>query len=299
MNNTSNINFIEKEQMGALSRIFNSDDFKSDLKQIEAFIQNNYEELHFMWGIKNKLKIAAERLVRFHIWKHSGLTHIYHTPLSSDVAYILNDCVMNIDCKTIDSAGNKNDRKFIQFEPNQVNFENIPLHPCQIELPNGSKISFEGFEFHPRLEKTFNGKPVLSFFIFINYRDDGDNFYIEGTEICCMPHNQIVSDEFESNIISGFKTYRYLKKLQAEKIDKSLLPRKEPKSNWIKFRNSKRYYDDKGTHPFDPKKLLIWGWESNHWNVCLGGHTTRVLKEKIKKRHTEKGREWMGWEKIK
>ena len=99
-----------------------------------------------MWGIKNKLKLAAERLVRFHIWKHSGLTQLYHTPLSSDVAFILNDCVMNIDCKTIDSAGNSSDRKFIQFEPNQANFENIPLHPCQIHLPNGSNIFFEGFE---------------------------------------------------------------------------------------------------------------------------------------------------------
>ena len=111
-----------------------------------------------------------------------------------------------------------------------------------------------------------------------------------------MPHNKIVEEEFESNIIFGFKTYRYLKKLQAEKINNNLVPKKDPRSNWVKFRNAKRYYDSSGMHPFNNKKLLIWGWESKNWNVCLGGHTTRVRKDKIKKRHTDEGTEWNGWE---
>ena len=295
MDNNQSINSTESFHMDSLVRIVKSSAFKEDLKKIERFIQSNYKKLHFQWGIKNKLKLAAERLVRFHIWHSYGLVSLYNTPLSSDVAFILDDCVMNIDCKTVDSAGNSHDRKSICFEPSQANFSNVPLNTC--EIPEVPHLFFEGYEFHAQLAKAHNGLPVLSFFIFINYRDDGDNFSIEGTEICCLPHHQIVKEEFESNIIQGFKTYRYLKTLQAEKIDKNLLPRKEPKSNWIKVKigRAKRYYDNKGAHPFDPDKLLIWGWESKQWNVCLGGHTTRVRKEKIKKRINANGIEWLGW----
>jgi len=282
--------------MEGLIRTINSDEFRSDLAEIEEFIQSNYDKLHFMWGIKNKLKIAAERLVRFHTWRANHFSKLYNTPLSSDVAYIINDSVINIDCKTVDFEGNKNDRKYIQFEPNQANFRNVPLKAC--EIPNVPDVYFEGYEFHPQLARMHGNKPVLSFFIFINYRDDGNSFNIEGTEICCLPHDEVVRQQFESNIIFGFKTYKYLKKMQAEKIGSNLIPTKNVRPNWIKFPvgATERYYDDSGPHPFDENKILIWGLESNYWNVCLGGHTTRVLKEKIKKRKTDSGHDWCGWE---
>ena len=107
------INGIERYQMEALVRILKSPQFKKDLKSVESYIQVNYDKLHFHWGIKNKLKLAAERLIRFHIWKNMPGVDLYNTPLSSDVAFIMNDCVLNIDCKTIDLSGNPNDRKYI------------------------------------------------------------------------------------------------------------------------------------------------------------------------------------------
>ena len=60
---------IERFQIDTLRRVVESQNFKSDLNEIESFIQSNYDKLHYHWGIKNKLKLAAERLVRFHIWK--------------------------------------------------------------------------------------------------------------------------------------------------------------------------------------------------------------------------------------
>jgi len=290
------INGIERYQMEALVRILKSPQFKKDLKSVESYIQVNYDKLHFHWGIKNKLKLAAERLIRFHIWKNMPGVDLYNTPLSSDVAFIMNDCVLNIDCKTIDLSGNPNDRKYIQCEANQANFENINLQKTNI---SGTNLIFEGYTFYPMLEKFHENKPVLSFFIFINYHDDGTGFEIKELEICCLPHNEIVSDEYNSNLISGYKTYKYLKEMQAEKFDAYYLPTKRIDPNWIEFKigQTKRYYDNKMTHPFDSNKLLIWGLEGKHWQVVIGGHTIRVPKKSIENRK-DRAADWKGWIKI-
>jgi hypothetical protein len=290
------INVIERYQMEALIRILNSPQFSKDLKSVESYIQQNYEKLHFHWGIKNKLKLAAERLVRFHIWKHMPGVDLYNTPLSSDVAFIMNDCVLNIDCKTIDLSGNPNDRKYIQCEANQANFENIDLQKVKV---TGTSINFEGYTFYPMLEKFFDNKPVLSFFIFINYHDNGKGFEIKELEICCLPHNEIVIQQYSSKLISGFKTYKYLKEMQAEKYDKYYLPSKNIKPHWIEFKigKTKRYFDDRMKHPFDSNKLLVWGFEGNQWQVVIGGHTIRVPKKLIENR-IDRNSSWKGWVKI-
>ena len=93
---------IERFQMDTLRRVIESQNFKSDLNEIESFIQSNYDKLHYHWGIKNKLKLAAERLVRFHIWKSYPLVNLYNTPLSLMWHLFSMIVSMNIDCKTID-----------------------------------------------------------------------------------------------------------------------------------------------------------------------------------------------------
>ena len=50
-------------------------------------------------------------------------------------------------------------------------------------------------------------------------------------------------------------------------------------------------------HPFDPKKLLIWGLEGKHWQVVIGGHTIRVPKKSIENRN-DRNSKWKGWVKI-
>lgn len=291
------INSLERHQMDNLVRIIKSDSFKKNLKEIENYIQLNYEKLHYQWGIKNKLKLAAERLVRFHIWKNSSLVDLYNTPLSSDVAFILDDCVMNIDCKTIDLNGNKNDINYIQCEQNQANFENKPLNGCFIKEVN---LEFGGYKFFPILEKFHNSKPVLSYFIFINYNDDGISFKIKGLEICCLPHNDVVKNNFDSDIIQGYKTYKYLKELQAEKFDSYYIPKVNPMEHWIEFKTgkTKRFYDNKMSHPIDSTQPLVWGLVGGKWHVVIGGHTIRVRKSKIKDRIDDHSNPWLGWRKI-
>ena len=46
---------ISKISNGEFERIIKSDKFKTDLKEIESYIQTNYQKLHYHWGIKNKL----------------------------------------------------------------------------------------------------------------------------------------------------------------------------------------------------------------------------------------------------
>jgi hypothetical protein len=290
------INGIERYQMEALIRILKSTQFLNDLKIIESYIQVNYDKLHLHWGIKNKLQLAAERLIRFHIWKHMSAVDLYNTPLSSDVAFIMSDCVMNIDCKTIDLSGNKNDRNYIQCEANQANFENIKLQKAEIL---GTGLTFEGYSFYPMLEKFHDGKPVLSFFIFINYHDDGNSFTIKDLEVSCLPHNEVVVDEYGSKLITGFKTYGYLKKKQAIKFNNYYVPSKVIKPNWVEFKTGKlkRYYDPSMKHPFDQNKLLIWGLIGKGYQVVIGGHTIRVPKKKIENRK-DRNTDWKGWVKI-
>ena len=291
------IRSIERYQMDTFERIIKSRQFKLDLKEIEVYIQNNYQKLHYHWGIKNKLKLAAERLVRFHIWKNSNMVDLYNTPLSSDVAFILNDCVINVDCKTIDLDGNSGDKIYIQCEQNQANFENVNLNSSTIASTD--KV-YEGASFYPILEKFYKGLPVLSYFIFINYRDDGTNFKLEGLELCCLPHDEVVSSEYNSDIIKNFKTYKYLNENQAMKFDSYYSPVQNKKPHWFEFNSgqTKRYYDSNKMHPLDNNKLLIWGKIGKLYTVVIGGHTIRVRKSVIEDRIDDHNNKWKGWIKV-
>lgn len=284
------INAIEKFHFDNFTRIVQDRNFRSDLDSIENYIITNYDKLHFHWGVKNKIKLAAERLVRFHVWKNSGLTDLYKTPLSSDVAYEIGDCIINLDCKTIDLEGNSSDIPYIQCEPNQANFENIPLFPTL--LPNGK--NFRGFKFYPMLEKYNKEKPVLSFFVHIIYMDNGEDFRIDRIELICLPHHEVVKNQFESNIIQGFKTYDYLGDKRSMKFGDYYKPKINIQDHWDEFNigRATRYYDKHKPNPVNGEPL-IWGKVDKKYKIINGGHTIRIRKELIKRR-TINGNPWSG-----
>ena len=47
-----NIRDLESWHMNHLTRIVKSQRFSEDLNEIESYIVNNYEKLHYHWGLK-------------------------------------------------------------------------------------------------------------------------------------------------------------------------------------------------------------------------------------------------------
>lgn len=117
---------IEKDYFDKLDKIISSPVFQDDLRSIEEEIQLNYTKLASTWNLKNKLKVAAERLIRHHVYKSlmSEIVGIYESPISSDLGIVFKNCVLCIDSKTLDTKGNAQDIRYTSVEPNQTSFDN-------------------------------------------------------------------------------------------------------------------------------------------------------------------------------
>ena len=205
---------LEKKYFDILYSLFTSASFIKDLKLIEKEIQKNYNFLTKVWDEKNKIKIPAERLTRFYIYRYLSdiILNVYPSPVSSDIAFITKDAVINIDVKTLDYKGNKGDINNLQFESNQSSFHNINLDTDPNIKNSGIKVETllpEEFSFN-------NGQllPVLTYFLVIVYKDDSKKFQLYRGDsfntiyLKCLP-NGILSPLFDYDLISNFKTYSY------------------------------------------------------------------------------------------
>lgn len=201
---------LEKKYFDFIDSIISSSKFISDLKNIEFSIQSNYSYLSNTWNLKNKLKIPAERLLRYHIIKNDIVCGFYPSPISCDLAVEVKDAILNIDIKTIDVIGNSGDITTIQFEHNQTSFKNKKV------LGSGN---FEGFEIKSNLPTIdpITRKPLLTYLVKIIYSDNGRAFNIfENNEypfmtITCLPNGEL-SSLFDNNLFSNAKNYNYFKK---------------------------------------------------------------------------------------
>lgn len=207
---------LEKKYFDILWSIFSSDNFKNDLIIIEENIQNNYLFLERTWKLKNKLKIPVERLARQYIYKELAkhIKGIYPSPVSSDIAFITEDAVVNLDVKTLDINGNKNDICYLQFENNQSTFENINLDADPQIYNSGVRV--ECILPQEYVYKNDN-KIMLTYFLVIVYNDDSKSFNLSNNNIYptiqlkCLP-NGLISTLFDKDIVQNFKTYKYFKK---------------------------------------------------------------------------------------
>ena len=59
---------LEKKYFDLLWKLFTAENFINDLKSIEKDIQNQYNHFQNNYKIKNKLKIAAERVTAQYIY---------------------------------------------------------------------------------------------------------------------------------------------------------------------------------------------------------------------------------------
>lgn len=307
---------LEKKYFDQLENIITSKDFLSDLKNIERETKTNYQLLSKIWNVKNKIKIPAERLVRYHIYKTLFNTDegcsFFPSPVSCDLAVETDDVILNIDVKTDDIQGNRSDIYNTQLEHNQSSFNNKRI---------GAKGSFKGLEAMANLKPIdeYSGKINLTYLIKIIYSDDGYNFEISNDKhnptltLTCIP-NGILSELFDFDLLSNFKTYKYYSELDGEYYKEKLIGNNkifnntsdEQKyeiienhvaipNNWIKGKVlSKIGY-------YDPDNKVIWlyqlkGNKNKQYYLCAVrcGDSSRYNSSYLKERYDSNGVLWEG-----
>lgn len=79
--NQNKILDLEEKYMHVIENIVTSRNFLEDLKHIEEETQEYYEILQEVWGKKNKIKEASERLLRHHMYTTFSDAKIFIHPL--------------------------------------------------------------------------------------------------------------------------------------------------------------------------------------------------------------------------
>ena len=291
---------LEKKYFDILERVFNTDEFKKGLKRIEEEISLDYDNLKRTWNIKNKLKVAAERLVSYHIYKNllSSIEDIYVSPISSDIGLEFDDCVVCLDCKTVDTDGNEGDIKYTAVETNQISFENSRYPFFQT---NG-KLS--------QRDKTTRN-PVLTYVLKIVYTDDGSRFRIAKTKkegyssiiLACVPNGEL-SKLFGEDIIANFKTYKYYTAKENDQLAEIPLNTQKELNDYVEKMKLQTIsveseHGRKKILYVDVLNHITWVYTSYNNQKCLraikGGNTMRLNNEILKNRLDENDNPWLGY----
>lgn len=299
---------VEKIYFEKLYKIISSLEFQDDLRAIEEEIKLNYAKLASTWNLKNKLKVAAERLVRHHVYKNmmSEITGIYESPLSSDLGIVFKDCVLCIDCKTLDTKGNVQDIKYTSVEPNQTSFDNSG----HLYIKTASNLV-------TRARKS--RLPILTYIVKIIYRDDNVRFDISRTTnngkkpslvLVNIPNGEL-SNLFEKDLIQNFKTYKYYSKNDGAYYKPIVVPATATdKKQWVKEKCESLGYTEievpqaKGTKKlyFDAAHNCYWTYTSDNntktIRAILHGDSMRFNNEFLKNRYDSKGNSWVGYKEI-
>ncbi len=299
---------LEKKYFAKLDLIITSKDFQKDLLLIENEIKLNYAKLASTWNVKNKLKVAAERLVRHHVYKNmmADIKGIYESPISSDLGIIFDDCVLCVDCKTLDTKGNSTDIGYTSVEPNQTSFDNSNHKYIRTasNLDTRARVS--------RL-------PILTYVIKIIYRDDNVQFDISRSTnigkkaslvLVCIPNGEL-SNLFNKDLIVNFKTYKYYTASDGAQYTPISVPSKvKKKKEWAeKHCLSKGYVkitipQSRGSKDifFDAANHCSWAYTSDN-NVykiraILRGDSMRLNNGDLRDRFDSKNNTWTGYKEM-
>lgn len=293
---------LEKKYFSILEKVFSSSAFNNDLLLIEKEIRENYPKFINVWNLKNKLKVPAERLVRHHIYMSLSnlITGIYPSPISSDIGFLTDDCVICIDVKTVDTVSNIADIKSTQVEPNQISFRNTN-HSYVTTTSNLESIDH------------YSRKPVLTYVLKIIYTDDDYSFQLArgitpSVVLVCIPNGEL-SNLFNFDIIKSFKTYNYFTESDDEYFTPVIIPNEfidDDQTSYIE-----RYCIDKGfvkveipnkTAYYDGIHHCIW-WQTSHKNrpaikAVKSGSTARLENEILKDRYDSNNNSWYGYKEL-
>ena len=299
---------LEKKYFNIIESIFTSKPFIDDLLLIEKEIRENYPKFQTTWALTNKIKVPAERLVRHHLYTqiHEYIKGVYPSPISSDIGIKVEDAILCIDVKTIDTVGNEIDIKSTQVEKNQISFKNTNYKYIK------TTSNLESIDHYSRL-------PVLTFVIKIIYTDDQYSFKLSRENhpslvLACIPNGEI-SHLFDNNIIKNFKTYDYYNETdkscyKAIQVPKSCTTSKMIKEfvqdycvNERKFIQTTIKTDNiiKDAYLDVPNQVLWWQTSQNRETVIRAvksGSTARLNNEMLQKRFDSNDSEWNGYKEL-
>ena len=297
---------LEKYYMNEIINVVEDKAFQIDLRKLESYIINNYEDLRQYSSEENKIKVGAERLIRYYFYTKFNVVDIYPSPISSDMAIELNDVILNIDAKTINMITNARDDNSIHFQKNQITFDNKPFFKQRVK-----GYLFGGAPFPARLAAYHNNKPVLTFFITINYNDTPSRKEYELTHmsVCNVPHKEIVKEEYDNNILENLKSWGYIGKAEAEnRLGDKYKPKKKNEfdKNWIPFSvrtdngMPDAWLDPNLDHPIkDIGGKCVWKLMNGVYKIVNYGISSRISKSVISERTDSINNVWKGYKKIK
>ena len=275
---------LEKKYQEKIWDIQNSSEFQEALFNAHDTLKNNFDYIYENFDDKNIIKVAIERIIRYFGYKDLKATGIYPSPLSSDMAIETNDSIICIDAKTINMITNEGDDKSIHFGRNQITFDNISKYSTK----EGS-LNFKGVTFKPHLKHIHNGKPVLTFFITVNYEDDhirSNSFKLKKQSLVSVPNYVIAKNDFKNDLITNYKTYSYVNKALAERFGSQYKPLNRKKTSWTEFKinQSKAYYDSSLPHPEDSTSKCVWKKIDKSYKVLrVDAGSARIDKDFLKK----------------
>ena len=284
-------------------------------KEAEVEINNNYNELYEKTSRKNLISTPFERLVTFHVisyfLKNSINIKLVPSIISSDLIFELDDCFINIDCKTVNIWKNPSDAKDISVSPNQMTFKCPPLY--KKVFPDGT--TFSGFHYEGHQSPLPNNKPNFTFMFKLVYADNYSDKDIEvkgeiksaceilditnltklkarkfknlSLTVACVPNGLTVNEKIKSNILQGFKTYDYV--TSKKNFSNKYKPVNRLKTSWKKIplkeiEKGKKlvfFLDKNLSHPHYPKELAVRALQEKKYCIILGGGAARLNRDFI------------------
>ena len=295
--NSDSIKELEDKYMNILTKILlENNEIHKYLEDAEKEINNNYSELKDKTTEKNLVKTPFERLVSFQMIEYCVKNNInikpYLNPISSDMLFELDDCFLNIDCKTDNIVTNKGDTKDISIMPNQVTFEATPLFKQVIRNYNFSGIHYTGQQ-----KPIIDNKPNLTFIFKLVYADNEglddkqknqaskyeigkyQNLWLYLTYV---PNGLTLTEEDKGEILQGIKTYHYV--TANKNFASKYKPVKDISDNWLEFKNGQKifYLDTELKHPWFNDELVVRGIQQDKWCIILEGMSARLNKKKVR-----------------
>ena len=88
----------------------------------------------------------------------------YFSAITSDLAFVMEDCIINIDAKTVDLDGNEGDADDISVLKNQITWKHKPLYNYDYEH-DGQIIKFAGMRYDGNQKPFENKLPCLTFIL--------------------------------------------------------------------------------------------------------------------------------------